>query len=137
MTDHDGVIDTLWFRFTRRALTFRTLSAAASVQGAGDHGRGLVEVKRLDQVVKGAAFHRPDRSVQIAKRRDHDDGRRPGEPAKLAQGREPVDPRQANAQNLPQRPADACLVIYDQDTAHWLSPPHFPANRRAGSAGTG
>ena len=41
-----------------------------------DHGPGLVQVERLDEVLEGAPLHRPHHGLQIAESRDDNDRRR-------------------------------------------------------------
>ena len=120
----------------------------ARLEGPRDDGRRLVEVERLDQVVEGAPLHRPHGGLQVAEGRDDDDRRGADALAERAHRGQAVHARQADVEHdgveraragdlqalldrggdlhvvplvgerLAERPADARLVVDDQDAAH-------------------
>ncbi len=132
----------------RRGLELAAGARLPFLERSLEHGPGLIQIKRLDQVLKSAPLHGPHHGLEIAKSRDHDD-RRVAEPiAKSPQGGEPVHAGQSDVEHdgiergdggdfeslfgrrgdihrvsevgekLAKGPADARLVVDDQDAAH-------------------
>ena len=118
---------------------------------------GLIEVEGLDQVIERSSLHGPDGGLEVAERGDDDDRRRADQLAKLPDGREAVDPRQANVEHdgiggvlprsrIPSSAEEASstswprsprnsrnaqqmlgLVVDDQDATHGFRPASIPA----------
>ena len=124
------------------------VAARLFLERAPDDRRCLIEVEWLDEVIERTSFERPHCGFQVAERRDHDDRHPAEPFAERPHCGQAVHSRQPDvehddvqivvasdlqtflgrggdldlvaqvAERFAKGPADACLVIHDQDAAH-------------------